>query len=147
MAYIADPRNEEEIRSASFESRLLPWRKGDSHWLCLVIEQKDCRKPAGVTGFVERNAGVAEVGFILAAEHQGRGYGTESLNAIIRFAFDSQCYRKLTATVTAGNIASQRLLLKTGFRQEGVIRQNYYLNGEWRDDWVFGLLASEYNDC
>ncbi len=100
MAYIADPRNEEEIRSASFETRLLPWRKG---------------------------------------------YGTESLNAIIRFAFDSLGYRKLTATVTAGNIASKRLLLKSGFRQKGVIRQSYYLNGEWRDDWVFGLLADDYH--
>lgn len=101
----------------------------------------------GVTGFIERNPGVAEVGFILAADHQRKGYGVESLNATIRFAFDFQDYRKLTATVTAGNIASQRLLLKTGFRQQGVIRQNYYLNGKWRDDWVFGLLAGKYNGC
>jgi len=47
--------------------------------------------------------------------------------------------------VTAGNIASKRLLLKSGFRQEGVIRKNYYLNGEWRDDWVFVLLADDYH--
>ena len=40
MAYIADPRDEEEIRSVSFQTRLLPWRKGEAHWLCLVIEQK-----------------------------------------------------------------------------------------------------------
>jgi len=145
MAYIADPRDEEEIRSVSFQTRLLPWRKGEAHWLCLVIEQKGCRTPVGVTGFIERNPDVAEVGFILAAHHQRKGYGAESLNAIIRFAFDALGYRKLTATVTAGNIASKRLLLKSGFSQEGVIRQNYYLNGEWRDDWVFGLLAEEYH--
>lgn len=144
MAYIADPRDEEEIRSASFDTRLLPWRKSEAHWLCLIIEQKGCQTPVGVTGFIERNPDIAEVGFILAAHHQRKGYGAESLNAIIRFAFNSLGYRKLTATATAGNIASQRLLLKSGFRQEGVIRQNYHLNGEWRDDWVFGLLADEY---
>lgn len=143
MAYIADPRDEEAIRSASFATRLLPWRKGEAHWLCLVIEQKSCRTPVGVTGFIERSPDVAEVGFILAAEHQRKGYGAESLNAIIRYAFDSQGYRKLTATATAGNIASKRLLLKCGFKQEQTIRQNYYLNGEWRDDWVFGLLADD----
>lgn len=140
---IADPRDEAEIRSASFESRLLPWRKGDAHWLCLVMETDDCRIPVGVTGFIERSPDVAEVGFILAAEHQRKGYGRESLNAIIRFAFDALDYRKLTATVTAGNHVSQRLLLNCGFRQEETIRQNYFLNGAWRDDWVFGLLASE----
>ncbi|MDU5838301.1 MAG: hypothetical protein E6559_00460 [Pantoea sp.] len=30
MAYIAEPRNEEEIRSASFETCLLPWHKGEA---------------------------------------------------------------------------------------------------------------------
>jgi len=44
MAYIADPRDEKEIRSASFETRLLPWRKGDSHWLCLVVESPQIRR-------------------------------------------------------------------------------------------------------
>jgi len=46
--------------------------------------------------------------------------------------------------VTAGNRASKRLLHKSGFSQKGGSRQNYYLNGEWRDDWVFGLLADDY---
>jgi len=146
MAYIADPRSDKEIRTTSFKPRLLPWRKGEPHWLCLVIALKSSRAPVGVTGFIERSSGVAEVGFILAADRQRMGYGAESLKAISRFAFIAQGYRKLSATVTAGNIASQRLLLKSGFRQEGTIRQNYYLNGEWQDDWIFGLLADEYND-
>lgn len=75
MAYIADPRDEEEIRSASFETRLLPWHKGEAHWLCLIIEQKGCQTPVGVTGFIERNPDIGEVGFIVAAHHQRKGYG------------------------------------------------------------------------
>ena len=52
--------------------------------------------------------------------------------------------RRLTATVTAGNVASRRLLEKARFRLEGELRESYYLAGRWQNDWLFGLLQQEY---
>jgi len=144
MHYISDSRTAEEIRLQSFENRLLPWKKGREHWLSMVISQKDTDIQIGVTGFIERGEGIAEVGFILAAEAQGKGYGTESLKDIARYAFNTQGYRKLTATVTSGNEASRRTLLKVGFQQEGTLRRNYFLQDCWQDDWIFGLLREEF---
>lgn len=143
MNFISDPRTDEEIRIQSFEKRLLPWHKGSEHWLCLVMSQKRNDLPVGVTGFIDRGDGIAEVGFILAAEYHGQGFGIESLQDIVRFAFNVQGYRKLTATVTSGNEASSRTLLKAGFKHEGTLRNNYFLRGAWQDDWVFGLLREE----
>ncbi|CTQ18733.1 hypothetical protein BN1200_70006 [Klebsiella variicola] len=51
--------------------------------------------------------------------------------------------RRLTASVTAGNEASKQLLLKAGFRLEGELRENYWLNGRWHNDWLFGRLRGE----
>ena len=144
MHFISDLRTDEEIRTHSFEKRLQPWHKGSEHWLCLVITRKDTNTPIGVTGFIERNEGIAEVGFILAAEFHGKGFGSETLKDIARFAFNTQGYRKLTATVTSGNEASRKTLLKVGFQQEGTLRQNYFLHGCWQDDWIFGLLREEF---
>lgn len=144
MKYISDPRSAEEIRTLSFDVRLPAWYPGCKHWLCLVIEEKISGVPVGFCGFIEREEGIAEFGFILAADAQGKGYGRESLQATIAFCFKQLDYRKLTATVTAGNSASRRTLLSAGFIQEGTLRQNFFLDGQWQDDWIFGLLKQEY---
>ncbi|THB83262.1 N-acetyltransferase, partial [Pantoea allii] len=118
MKYISDPRSAEEIRTHSFDVRLPAWYPGCKHWLCLVIEEKISGSPAGFCGFIDRGEGIAEFGFILAADAQGKGYGRESLHATIALCFEQLDYRKMTATVTAGNAASRRALLSAGFLQE-----------------------------
>jgi RimJ/RimL family protein N-acetyltransferase len=77
-------------------------------------------------------------------EAQGKGYGFESLKALCDYAFHQGGIRRLTATVTAGNVASRRLLEKARFRLEGELRESYYLAGRWQNDWLFGLLQQEY---
>ncbi|ORM51538.1 GNAT family N-acetyltransferase [Pantoea conspicua] len=144
MRYITDPRSAEEIRTHSFDVRLPAWHKGCDHWLCLVMEEKTSGLPAGFSGFFDRGNGIAEFGFILAADFHGKGYGSESLHAVLRFCFAQQGYRKLVATVTAGNIASRKALLSAGFVQEGTLRQNFFLAGKWQDDWLSGLMKEEY---
>lgn len=81
MRFVADTRTEEEIRIA-FNSRLPEWSPGSPHWLCLVLCDKASGAPLGVTGYIHDNNECAEVGFLLAPEAQGKGYGTESLHAV-----------------------------------------------------------------
>lgn len=143
MRFVAEDRPVEAIREA-FESRLTPWTPGSAHWLCLVVRDATSGVPLGVTGYIHRDDDCAEVGFLFASAAQGKGYGFESLQALCGYAFHQGGIRRLTATVTAGNIASRRLLEKTGFRLEGELRESYYLGGQWHNDWLFGLLKQEY---
>lgn len=143
MRFVADERSKSEIRAA-FESRLPHWSPGDEHWLCLAVRDTD-NQTLGVTGYIHRERDCAEVGFLFAPEAQGKGYGYESLRAVCDYAFSEGGIRRLTATVTAGNIASRRTLEKAGFRLEGELRESYALAGCWRNDWLFGLLSHEYN--
>lgn len=142
MQFISDIRNEEAIR-AGFGSRLPPWQPGNEHWLCLVIMQRDSGVPVGLTGFLPDGKTQAEVGFMLSPDWHRQGYGYESLQAVVKYGFTTLGLHKLTATVTAGNQGSRALLEKAGFRLEGILRESYWLAGEWRDDWLFGLLARE----
>lgn len=144
MRYITDARSADAIRRETFEVRLPRWELGSQHWLCLVMRERASGEPVGVTGFIDRGDGVAEVGFLLAAAFHGKGYGTEQLRAVCRLAFDTAGRRKLTATVTAGNAASRAVLERAGFRQEGTLRESYFLAGSWQDDWLFGLLKREF---
>ena len=50
---------------------------------------------------------------------------------------------RISATVYAPNIASQKVLLKNGFRQEGTIRKGVYKNNEYYDLYYFGKLKEE----
>jgi RimJ/RimL family protein N-acetyltransferase len=145
MRHVSDPRPEARIREL-FDVRLPPWEVGSPHWLCLVMRERAKGAAVGVTGLVDRGDGLAEVGFLLASELHGRGYGTESLRAVCRFAFAEAGFRKLSAAVTAGNTASRAVLEKTGFLLEGTLREGYLLGGRWQDDWVFGLLKRELRD-
>lgn len=143
MRFVTDNVSESEVRKA-FESRLPHWSPGAEHWLCLVVREHDSQHPLGVTGFIPREPAIAEVGYLFAAAAQGKGYGTESLRRVCEYAFTDIGLHRLTATVTAGNLASRRLLEKVGFVLEGELRESYQLGGEWHNDWLFGLLRREF---
>jgi RimJ/RimL family protein N-acetyltransferase len=144
MRYISDPLTDEEIR-ARFDVRLLPWDKEQPHWLSLVIREKSSGAAAGITGMRPEWMPYqqAEVGFLLLPEFQGRGYAGESLSSVISFAFGECRFHKLKALVTGGNEPSCRALERVGFQREGVIRDNFQLYGQWKDDVLFGLLEHE----
>lgn len=143
MRQVMDALSEAEIREA-FDARLTPWSPGAEHWLCLTVRDASTRDPLGLTGFIQREKTMAEVGFLFAPGAQGKGYATESLRAVCDYAFSEGDFRRLTATVTAGNLASRRVLKKMGFVLEGELRESYWLSGEWHNDWLMGLLRREY---
>ena len=142
MRFVADRRDVDEIRRVAFDVRLPRWQPGSQHWLCLVLREKRSGEAVGVSGFIDRGDNMAEVGFLLSAAFHGQGYGTESLRAICQAAFDLSFYQ-LTATVTAGNLASKGVLEKVGFVQQSTLRESYFLHGRWQDDWIFALLPSQ----
>ena len=143
MRFVTDMLSETEVREA-FEPRLQPWTTEAEHWLCLVVRDRENQQPLGLTGMIQREKGIAEVGFIFASTAQGKGYGSESLRAVLDFAFSAAEMRRLVATVTAGNQASRHVLEKMGFVLEGELRESYQLSGKWHNDWLFGLLRREF---
>ena len=68
---------------------------------------------------------------------------TEALNAVIRFSFNGLGLHRLEAACLPGNAASQALLLKCGFSQQGYARQYLCINGKWQDHLLFDLLRGD----
>ncbi len=68
-----------------------------------------------------RDDGVAEIGYGILEEYQGRGYATEAVQAACCWAFQHAEVKALEAEADAGNAASLRVLEKCGFRANGVI--------------------------
>jgi ribosomal-protein-alanine N-acetyltransferase len=76
--------------------------------------------------------------------HWRRGYATEATRAMIRWCFDNMDLHRIQADCTDGNIASERVLLKCGFKVEGLWRENCWEHGRFVDSKLFGLLRREY---
>ena len=56
-----------------------------------------------------------QIGYALLKEHWGKGYASEIVEAGKTYAFQSLKLNSLAAVTEAGNVASQKVLLKNGF--------------------------------
>lgn len=89
----------------------------------------------------------ASVGIKIASNgNRFKGYGTDSIMAIMRYAFDELGLHRLDASRLAMNQVSARLFKKCGFVEEGVKREYIYKGGEYRDLVELGILADEYHE-
>ncbi|MFD4631903.1 GNAT family N-acetyltransferase [Streptomyces sp. NPDC058284] len=88
-------------------------------------------------------SGTWEVGYWTAKEHRGRGYMTEAVLGLARWAFtDLRCTR-LEWRAEVGNTGSRAVVEKAGFTVEGVHRAGLLNKETVRDCWVGALLPSD----
>jgi ribosomal-protein-alanine N-acetyltransferase len=85
-----------------------------------AVELKSSKK---VIGFLTLNncqePRTRNFGYCIHTQHQGRGYGTEAVNEIIRYAKNELKLNKLITGTAQNNIPSVGLLLAVGFKKIG----------------------------
>jgi len=86
-----------------------------------------------------------EVGYCMAQKWWGHGYMHEALTALISYGFEALDLNRIEADADPRNEGSVRSLLKLGFRQEGLLRQRWIVEGEVSDSALFGLLREEWD--
>src|SRR5215216_4228908 len=79
-----------------------------------------------------------------AAEDRGKGYGTQALRMLLRFAFAELNLFRVSAIVPEYNRAAIALLKKFGFVEEVRRRQSVERDNQRWDVLVFGLLREEW---
>ncbi len=94
----------------------------------------------------DESSGRAELAYWVAPDHQGNGYGTEATELAVEYAFDERRCHRLVAGAHETNDASRALLETLGFREEGRQRQHVFVDGEYVDTVLYGLLANEWRN-
>ncbi|MGL4614773.1 MAG: GNAT family N-acetyltransferase [Shewanella sp.] len=142
--YVRTPESQEVIRN-KFIQRSATWFFDSGDWLTLVVETLDHAEFVGLTGLYCQSVAEqrAEVGYMLAKSAQGKGYATESLQAVIDWASLSFNVHKFVGHCAKDNLASARVLRKCGFQLEGILRQQFNIGDQWLDECAYGLLAAE----
>ena len=85
-----------------------------------------------------------EVGYIFDPAHHGHGYATEAALAMLRLGFEELGLHRIAGRLDARNGASARVLERIGMRREAHLVQNEQVKGEWVDEVVYAMLASEW---
>ncbi len=75
---------------------------------------------------------------------RGKGYGTEAVRLLLQFAFADLNLRRVFLHVFATNSRAIKAYEKAGFVSEGKLRQAAYVDGQYVDVVVMGILREEY---
>ncbi len=79
----------------------------------------------------------------LAADHWGRGYGTEVVRKLTRYAFDQQNALRVQALPFLGDAASAGMLERAGFRPVAIAADQYEKQGRAIAAQVYELRRAE----
>jgi [ribosomal protein S5]-alanine N-acetyltransferase len=89
-----------------------------SHWGHWQVVERSSGLVIGGIGFLAPPArGTVEIGYGIVPSHQGRGYATDAVRAVVRWASAQSSVTEIVAGTDGDNLASQRVLEKVGFRR------------------------------
>jgi [ribosomal protein S5]-alanine N-acetyltransferase len=123
----------------SLLARAARWDAGEDFYWIITLANDD-RAIGGISCQITGDS--AEIGFLLARQHWGKGWATEAAKAVVGWARTCPALTRLLATCDAENLASARVLKKSGFILEcrlprAIVRPN--LSPEPRDALKFTL--------
>ena len=138
--WVSPPRTAEEFE------RYIQRINGPGHAGFFVV-LKASRELAGVINvseIVHGNFRSAYLGYYAFAPHNGQGYMTEGLHAVISRAFNALRLHRLEANIQPNNADSKRLVKRLGFRKEGFSPRYLKIGGRWCDHERWALTVEDW---
>jgi [ribosomal protein S5]-alanine N-acetyltransferase len=138
----------DELTRAAFRRRLRRYQReirNDLAYPFLLFRHSDKLLIGGCTlSNVRRGVTQsAAIGYWVGEGYARHGHMYAALKAMMPFVFGILGLHRLEAACIPENAPSRRLLLKMGFREEGLARRYLQINGEWRDHILFALLEDD----
>ncbi len=137
---------EDDLLRSAFRRRLAAYSReidAGGAYPFFIFRHADNALVGGVTlSNVRRGvAQMATVGYWVGEPFAGQGLMSAALPAVLDFAFGDIGLHRVEASCVPENQPSRRLLLKSGFREEGMAPTYLKINGNWRDHLLFGMTA------
>ena len=114
--------------------------------LQFVIINKDSERVIGTCLLfnLQEDSRRAEIGYVLGSEFWHQGFAYEALTGLLCYAFEECVLHRLEAEIDPDNFASNKLISKLGFTQEGLLPQRGHSIGKFNDTNSYRLLSKEY---
>jgi ribosomal-protein-alanine N-acetyltransferase len=128
------------VRDAQNESAGSPWRS----IVRAIVEQASGRL-VGLCGIaILQGTEEGEIWYLIHPDSWGRGAATSAARELLKFGFTELGLHRIWACCLPENPASARVLEKAGLRREGYCHKNLKIHGEWKDSYLYAILAEEW---
>jgi ribosomal-protein-alanine N-acetyltransferase len=136
-----------------------PYTEADaSEWLKLVCSQKpelnfaiaNNKELIGGIGLEPQkdiNRFSVEIGYWLAESFWGMGIMVEAVKILTGFVFNGKTginFNRIFAGVFESNTASEKVLIKAGYKKEGVLRKCVFKEDKFLDQYIYSILKDEW---
>lgn len=138
----------DELSKGTFRRRLKRYQREtrlDTAYAFFIFRAEDDALIGGCTLSNVRR-GVAQtcaLGYWVGEAFARNGHMFHAVNTLIPFIFSTLGLHRIEAACLSSNAPSINLLLKIGFRQEGIALRYLLINGEWRDHVLFAMLPED----
>lgn len=139
QAYV--PKSVEEALKAFDGEEESPYRSGDS-FVPFAIEVDEELVGSVCLWGVDLHNRRAHLGIGLSASARGRGYGTDAIKVVLRYAFEHRGLHRVQLEVLTDNAAAIRAYEKTGFVVDGRMRESAWVRGAFVDELYMSVLSS-----
>ena len=138
----------DDLTRASFRRRIKRYsedQRSDLAYAFFVFRKQDDVLVGGLTlANIRRGCAQAgSLGYWMGAAYARQGHMTAAVSAVIPFAFGTLRLHRIEAACIPANVASVRLLEKTGFKREGFARQYLCIDGVWQDHLLYARLRDD----
>ena len=138
----------DDLTRASFRRRVKRYsedQRSDLAYAFFVFRKPDNVLVGGLTlANIRRGCAQAgSLGYWMGAAYARRGHMTAAVAAVVPFAFGFLKLHRIEAACIPANVASVRLLEKTGFKREGFAREYLCINGVWQDHLLYALVKGD----
>ena len=154
---INDPETEKMLGGHSFpvsmeaQEKWIAEQMGKTNILrCVIADKRNQSEGLGtvILSDIDTTNGVAQIHIKMDVEKgRGKGYGTDAVRSMVRYAFDTLRLHCVYAEILEYNIPSQKLFQKCGFTKDGVLRARAYKNGKYVDVFSYSILSEEQNQA
>lgn len=113
-------------------------------WYMIAIADPDTGEMLGdLALYLKWEGRTAEIGYTLNPDSRGMGHATEAVAGLLDYLFETLEVTRVEASLHPENVASARVLERTGFLYEGLTRSDYWVGDEVGDTAHYAMLRTD----
>jgi ribosomal-protein-alanine N-acetyltransferase len=129
--------------------RFISWshrERAAGKYVCFGVVPAGHNQAVGIIQVRQLNASfeVAEWGFAIGSQFWGTGLFPTAAREVLRFTFQTIGTERLEARSCVQNGRGNGVLHKLGATRDGVLRRSFLRNGEYHDQALWSIVASDW---
>ncbi len=86
----------------------------------------------------------AEIGYWIAEPFWGKAIATNALKKFTEYTYNKFSINRIFANVFEGNLGSEKVLLKSGYKKEATLKEAVCKGGKFLDQYIYAILKKDF---